>query len=52
MDTFNILTYICKKKDEFIAKGLNAQVALIKAMQTVAEEYRISIISINKLVRS
>lgn len=50
MDTFNILAYICKKRDEFIAKGLNAHDALMKAEHSVAEEYRICITSINKLV--
>jgi hypothetical protein len=50
MDTFSILTYICKKRDEFIAKGLNTQEALTKAERAVAEEYHIAIASINKLV--
>ncbi|CAG0959209.1 MAG: hypothetical protein MPEBLZ_03444 [Candidatus Methanoperedens nitroreducens] len=49
MDTFNILTYICKKRDEFVAKGLNSQEALIKAERAVAEEYHICFASINKL---
>lgn len=38
MDTFNILMYICKKRDEFIAKGLNAQDAITKARRAIAEE--------------
>ena len=50
MDTFNILTYICRKRDEFVAKGLNAQDALTKAEHAIAEEYHICLSSINKLV--
>ncbi len=50
MDTFDILTYICKKRDEFVAKGLNMQEALTKAKHTIAEEYHIRLASINKLV--
>lgn len=50
MDTFNILTHICKKRDEFVAKGLNARDALTKAEHAIAEEYHIRLSSINKLV--
>ncbi len=50
MDTFNILTHICKKRDEFVEKGLNAQDALTKAEHVTAEEYHICLASINKLV--
>ncbi len=50
MDTFNILTHICKKRDEFVAKGLNARDALTKAEHAIAEEYLICLSSINKLV--
>lgn len=50
MDTFDILTYIYKKRDEFVATGLNVQDALTKAKHAIAEKYHISFASINKLV--
>jgi len=52
LDTVDILTYICKKRDEFVAKGLDVRGALTKAEHVIAEEYHISIESINKLVTS
>ena len=45
-----MITYICKKRDEFMAKGLNVQDALIKAKHITAAEYHISFASINKLL--
>lgn len=50
MDTVDILTYICKKRDEFVAKGLDVRGALTKAKHVIAEEYHINFESINKLV--
>ena len=52
MDTVDILSYICKKRDEFVAKGLDVKGALTKAKHVIAEEYHISFESINKLVTS
>lgn len=51
MDTFDILTYICKKRDEFVAKGLDVRGALTKAEHGIAEEYHISFESITKLLQ-
>lgn len=52
MDTVDILTYISKKRDEFVVKGMDVRGALTKAEHVIAEEYHISIESINKLVTS
>ena len=52
MDTVDKLTYICKKRDEFVARGLDVRSALTKAEHAIAEEYHISFESINKLVTS
>ncbi|MCZ7394664.1 MAG: hypothetical protein O8C68_02455 [Candidatus Methanoperedens sp.] len=50
MNTLDILTYICEKREEFVANGLNAQAALTEAMHAIAEEYHICSASITKLV--
>lgn len=51
MDTVDILTYICKKRDGFVAKGMNVRSALTKAELVIAKEYHISFESINKLLQ-
>ncbi len=50
MNTLDILLLICEKKEEFAAKGLNAQDALAKAIHAIAEEYHICSASISKMV--
>lgn len=50
MNTLDILMRICEKRDEFLAKGQDAQNALTKAMYAIAEEYCISLTSLTKLV--
>ncbi len=50
MNPLDILIYIYEEREEFIAKGLNAQDALAKAMHVVAEEYHICSESITKLI--
>ncbi|MCZ7356474.1 MAG: hypothetical protein O8C66_03520 [Candidatus Methanoperedens sp.] len=50
MNTLDILIYICEKREEFVVNGLNAQDALAKATQAIAEEYHICSASITKLV--
>jgi len=50
MDTLEIMTYICEKREEFVKKGLNAQDAFSKATITIAKEYHICSESINKMV--
>ncbi len=50
MNPLDILIYIYEKREEFVAKGLNTQDALAKAMHVVAEEYHICFVSIAKLV--
>ncbi len=37
MDTVDILTYICKKRDDFVAKGMNVRSALTKAELVIAK---------------
>jgi hypothetical protein len=49
MDTLDIMTYICEKREEFVLKGLNAQDALSKATTAIAKEYHICSESINKM---
>ena len=50
MNTLDILIYICEKREEFVVNGLNAQDALAKASQAIAEEYHICSAAITKLV--
>ena len=50
MDTLDIMTYICEKREEFVLNGLNATDALAKATIAIAKEYHICSESINKLV--
>ena len=50
MNTFDILLYICEKREEFAMNGLNAKDALAKATHAIANEYHICSASINKLV--
>ncbi|MCX9011753.1 MAG: hypothetical protein OIN66_11605 [Candidatus Methanoperedens sp.] len=50
MNTLDILIYIYEKREELVAKGLNAQDALTKAKYAIAEEYHICSASITKLV--
>ncbi|KCZ71370.1 hypothetical protein ANME2D_02097 [Candidatus Methanoperedens nitroreducens] len=52
MNALDILVYICEKREEFIAKGFNAQDALTKAKHAIAEEYHICSASITKLITS
>jgi Na+/H+-translocating membrane pyrophosphatase len=50
MNTLDILTYICEKREEFVVNGLNAQDALENATHAIAKEYHICSVSITKLV--
>ncbi|MCE8426104.1 MAG: hypothetical protein J5U17_10060 [Candidatus Methanoperedens sp.] len=50
MNTLDILTYICEKKEEFVVKGMNTHDALAKATHAIAEEYHICSASITKLI--
>ncbi len=50
MNTFDILLFICEKREELVKKGLNAQDALAKATHAIAEEYHICNASMIKLV--
>ncbi|MCZ7401281.1 MAG: hypothetical protein O8C61_03580 [Candidatus Methanoperedens sp.] len=50
MNTSDILTYICEKREEFVLNGMNAQDALAKATHAIAKEYHIGSASITKLV--
>ncbi len=50
MNTLDILIRICEKREDLVVNGLNAQDALTKATQAIAEEYHICSASISKLV--
>ncbi len=52
MNPFDILLFICEKREEFEDMGLNAKAALVEAKSAVAEEYHISSASITRLVNS